>query len=70
MSEIDVVLKRDSASAKCRNCGRFARLPATDALGRCSLGDCIVQDLGVCSAWERVADVPIKVRRVGGGDVS
>lgn len=64
MTEVDLVIRRESASPKCFNCHHYTRLPVTDALGRCALGDCIVQDIAVCSAWVRAADPQIEVRRV------
>lgn len=67
LTELDLDLMRESASPKCLTCRQFTRLPQTEALGRCKLGDCVVQDLGVCSAWvrDRSMSQPIEVRRVG-----
>jgi len=62
---IDHLIRRESASPKCMNCKEWTRLPKTDALGRCALGDFIVQDIAICSAWERAQDPVIEVRKVG-----
>lgn len=47
------------------NCKEWTRLPKTGALGRCALGDFIVQDIAICSAWDKAQDPVIEVRKVG-----
>lgn len=71
MTDIDLLIRRDSHSPKCRNCKMFTRVPESDAIGTCALIRFTVPDLAVCSAWSRAEDPEIEVRRVGaakGGD--
>jgi len=68
VSALEIEIDKQSDSAKCMNCTHWTRLPRTDALGRCALGECTTQDLTRCSAWQRADDLTIEVRRVRGRD--
>jgi len=68
VSALEIEIDKQSDSAKCMNCTRWTRLPRTDALGHCALGECITQDLSRCSAWDQAPDPAIEVRRVRGRD--
>lgn len=70
MTPLDLAIRKDNDSCKCRNCTKWTRIPQTDAIGRCALGDCIMPDLAVCTAWERAADPVIEVRQVKSNDAA
>ena len=62
INSIDLMLRRDSSNPKCCNCREFTGL---GAIGDCGKHKMKVQDLSVCSAWEKAPNPAIEIRKVG-----
>lgn len=61
INSMELMLRRDSSNPKCCNCAAWTGL---GAMGDCSRHKCKVQDLSVCSAWEKASNPVLEVRRV------